>query len=169
MNHDSATIALKRILAIKDFCSEQKPVEFYIYFLKEYFRRASTWRHELKCDKASWPFFDIPSYIEPSVRADRLIVDEMLEYVRSFNLSDLYIENIFEWYLHWNVLKSLSLTEKFSSLESPYEPLIVMYECGVFLYPNHGAIGIPGGSVFKGTWTDYLDRPPLESPLPIEM
>lgn len=66
------------------------------------------------------------------------------------------------------MLKDLSLTEKFSSLESPYEPLIVMYEYGVYLYPDHGAIGIPEGAVFKGKWTDYLDKPPLESPLLID-
>jgi hypothetical protein len=168
MNHDLATKALNRLLAIENFCTEQSSVKFYSDFLREYFRRASIWRSQLKCEAASWPFFDIPFYVDPSIRANRLLVDEMLEYVRSFNLSDMYIENIFEWYLHWNVLKDLSLTEKFSSLESPYEPLIIMYENGVFLYPEHGAIGIPGGLVFRGKWTDHLDKPPLESPLLIE-
>jgi hypothetical protein len=154
--------SLKRIFQIK-WRANFSLVELHLSLMDEYFRRASLWREKINCED-KWPFFDIPLHIDSSIRAERQLIDDLQQHLSELELSDIFAVKICEWYLHWDALEHSSSIGKFNLLP-PYEPLIVMYEQGGLLFPEHNGLAISGAVVWPDEWIDYLDIKPFYSPL----
>jgi hypothetical protein len=154
--------SLERIFEIK-WHANFSLAELHLSLIEEYFRRASLWREKINCDN-KWPFFDISLHIDSSIRAERQSIDDLKQHLSELQLSDIFAVKICEWYLHWIALEHSYSLEKFNLLP-PYEPLIVMYEQGGLLFPEHNGLSISGAVVWPHKWLDYLDVQPFHSPL----
>jgi hypothetical protein len=160
--HNYTDMALNRIYAI-EWGTEKLEASVYMDLLDEYFRRASQWMQHINCDN-DWPFFDIPRYVDSTIRIEKKIVNDMRSYIVKQKGSDYFSLNICEFYLQWVMLNNSISLAKFN-LSPPYEPLIVMYEQGAFLCAENGGFGIKGGIIGVKNWRYYIDRPPLQSSL----
>jgi hypothetical protein len=156
--------ALDRIHAIK-WGDDKLSTDLYCELFNEYFRRAAQWRKLLNCTESAWPLFDIPFYIDSTIRVDEaIIINDLWNYPWQTKMPDPFVIKIYELYLHWVVLDNTISLKKFN-LAPPYEPLIVMYEQGIALAPENGGFAIPGGIVWARDSIYYLDKPPFESSL----
>lgn len=149
---DSLTVqkALERLQAIDWHSrqSEQRRVSNAM-LMREYLRREDMWRDELVdilTEKGRQDrFFDIPLFINPLIRAPQ----------DAINTLDNFRMNRFErpicaHYLHWAALENAGETSKFS-LPAPYEPIIMIFERGGWVYRESMFIQIsPGMALVLG-------------------
>ncbi|MEU8229145.1 hypothetical protein AB0C12_05995 [Actinoplanes sp. NPDC048967] len=125
--------------------------------LKEYFRRAARWAAAYDCD-TKVPFFDIALCVDPNVRADRGVIDELLESVRS---SGWNVRQVVPFILHW---AALSATPGFAyppGLEDPFEPLIRMFERDGGFHTENGEVNLEYKSVRMAGWRNRAGDPPM--------
>jgi hypothetical protein len=127
--------------------------------LKEYFRRAAQWAAAYDCDARS-PFFDIALCVNPNVRADQSVVDDLLETLKS---SGWNVRQLVPFILHW---AALSATPGFTyppQLEDPFEPLILMFERDGGFHTENGEVNLEYKSVRIAGWRKRADDPPTAS------
>lgn len=158
MNYqDPVTLTYQRLLAI-DWQPNDSDIASHITLMQEYLRRSSLWAEALNCTD-QWPFFDVANRIEPSARANSLIVDKLLNHLSQFKLPHR-IKKTCEWSLNWAIISNTEQVSKFI-LDAPYEPLLVMYEHGGRFTTEHGFVDIAGAGFPIGTWNNYVEMSPL--------
>ena len=98
--------------------------------LEEFIYRSALWKDNLEDygPREYLPFLNIPSYVNPFIRIDKDIWEDVHQYLSSSKIGPL-TQMTCECYLHWVALKVSGSLDKFD-LPAPYEPLIEMYEGG---------------------------------------
>lgn len=118
-------------------------LDWFVEKLREFFRRSALWRDKLENYGGEyWPFFDVAEHVNPSIRADKDIWQDINQHLLSLNIG-METRMTCEWHLHWVALKIYG-GEKFD-LPDPYEPLIEMYEAGSgIIYIDNIFVSIQG-------------------------
>ena len=100
--------------------------------MREYLRREDMWRDELAealiKRGGQDRFFDIPFFINPSIRAPQDVINTL----DNFRMN-IFERPIYACYLHWAALEDAGKTAKLD-LPAPYEPLIMIFERGGWIY-----------------------------------
>jgi hypothetical protein len=125
--------------------------------LKEYFRRAARWTAAYDCD-TKVPFFDIALCVDPNVRADQGVIDELLETVKS---SGWNVRQVVPFILHWAALSATPGFRYSPGLEDPFEPLIAMFERDGGFHTENGEVNLEYKSVRLAGWRKRADDPPM--------
>ncbi|MEP7288560.1 MAG: hypothetical protein ABI947_22640 [Chloroflexota bacterium] len=127
--------------------------------LHEYFRRTALWAKALVAT-AEWPIIDLALHIDPSIRAEKAILDrwrQHLDHTENDKRVPPEMEFILEAALHWASVEDKQLTGTFN-LPQPYEPIILMYERGGFFYRSHEGIDITAVTAISRRGWDAYDR-----------
>ncbi|WP_306203721.1 hypothetical protein [Actinoplanes sp. RD1] len=122
----------------------------------EYLRRAAQWSRAYGCDTPV-PFYDIAACVNPGVRADQHLIDEVLAQVRK---GGWHVKQVTPWILHWAALRPTLGDKLPHGLEDPFEPLLQMFERGGGFQTEHGFIEIDNVSVPMRGWLSRAERPP---------
>ena len=127
--------------------------------LKEYFRRAARWAAAYGCAEPM-PFFDIAACVDPAVRADPRVVDDVLKKVRAGGRG---VARVVPFILHWAALRATPGINPPSELEDPFEPLILLFERGGGFHTEKGEVNLEWKSVRMAGWRERADDPPMTS------
>jgi hypothetical protein len=141
-----------RLIAVdwRDRDDQTKPR---VLLMREFLRRSSLWNRELGSD--SWPFFDVASLIDPTVRAPEQTVAEV---VGTIPPQQPIIAHTCRWSLHFAAL--VDARAALPALPHPYTPLLRMYELGGgFLLDGTGFIQIDTGSIPMRRPDFWIDQP----------
>ncbi|MBU2667450.1 hypothetical protein KOI35_28455 [Actinoplanes bogorensis] len=123
--------------------------------LKEYFRRAALWAEAYGCD-SHVPFFDIAACVDPDVRADQDVVDDVVAKVSPGGRT---VVRIVPYILHWAALGARPDID----LPDPYEPLLLLFERDGGFHTEHGEVNLEYKSVRMAGWRDRAGDPPMVS------
>ncbi|GAA0489215.1 hypothetical protein Ade02nite_73400 [Paractinoplanes deccanensis] len=124
--------------------------------LKEYFRRAARWQRAYGCE-ASVPFYDIAACVDPGVRADPRVADEVIGKIGPGNRS---VPRVVPFILHWAALRATPGVELPGDLEDPFEPLVLLFERGGGFHTENGEVNLEYVAVRMAGWQDRADNPP---------
>ncbi|MBV1852020.1 hypothetical protein [Catellatospora tritici] len=91
--------------------------------MREHLRRAAWWLQRYPSDR--WPFPDLAAAINPAVRADPVLVDQ----VEEITGGEFVVRAVCLDALHWYTLRSLPGVV-LPDLPDPFEPLLVLLERG---------------------------------------
>jgi hypothetical protein len=125
--------------------------------LKEYFRRVARWAAAYDCD-TKVPFFDLALCVDPNVRADQGVVDELLETLKS---SGWNVRQVVPFILHWAALSATPGFTYPSGLEDPFEPLIDLFERDGGFHTENGEVNLEYKSIRLGGWRNRAGDPPM--------
>jgi hypothetical protein len=123
--------------------------------LKEYFRRVARWADAYGCESPV-PFFDLAACVDPGVRVDQRVVDDVLGRVEAGGRN---VARIVPYILRWAAL-SPGLPQ---GLEDPFEPLMVLFERGGGFHIENGEVDLEWKSVRMAGWRDRAEAPALVS------
>ena len=132
--------------------------------LKEFFRRAARWADAYGCD-AKVPFFDIAACVDPSVRADPALVDQVLARIAAGH-GGWNVKQVAPFVLHWAALSGSPGFSRPPGLEDPFEPLLLLFERGGGFHTENGEVNLEWKSVRMTGWRKRADDPPLPSLAP---
>jgi hypothetical protein len=119
----------------------------------EYLRRAACWAKEVDAT-GQWPFFDIATHIDPAIRADPELVNE-LEAALDAKVWFPPVRRTCLAALHWEALVATPGV-LLPNLPDPFEPLLLMYERGGGFIIQNGFIELPVTGVPRRTWQHHL-------------
>lgn len=111
---------------------------------QEYLRRAALWARALGAEDG-WPFFDIAAGVEPGVRADPALVEQLIGN-SGYALGHPTVRLVAEGALHWAALGDLP-RQRFADLDDPYEPMLVLFERGGGFITANGFVELDYGAV----------------------
>lgn len=132
-----------------------------IWLVREYYRRAALWAGALQCVEA-WPYFDVALKIEPSIRANQTIVGNVELFLENHVLLRHHtMKTPLLSALHWAALTEQRDVSSKNGLPEPYEPMLLAFDRGAFVYFHHGFVEVGGGAFSKGNWESYLKSEPL--------
>ncbi|WP_433828954.1 hypothetical protein ACQP2E_06535 [Actinoplanes sp. CA-015351] len=129
--------------------------------LKEYFRRAARWSAVYACD-APGPFFDIAACVDPAVRADQRVIDDLVEKL-AIGRGGWNVKQVAPFILHWTALRATPDFLLPEELEDPFEPLILLFERGGSFHTENGEVNLEWKSVSMRGWRKRADDPPMPS------
>ncbi len=110
-------------LASVDWDGDMERARSRVALMGEFLRRSALWADALGGSR--WPFFDVASLVDPSVRAD----DDLVARARGGTaLQDAVVADTVAWALHFAALRDAGVI--LPELPDPFEPLVVMYERG---------------------------------------
>lgn len=127
--------------------------------LKEYFRRAARWAAAYECD-TRMPFFDIAACVDPTVRADQDVLDELLGKVRRGGWD---VKHVMPFILHWAALRAAPGVDLPVDLEDPFEPLILLFERGGGFHTENGEVNLEYIAAPMRGWRSFAGKPPMPS------
>jgi hypothetical protein len=127
--------------------------------LKEYFRRAARWSNTYGCDTRT-PFFDIAACVDPEVRADQVVLDEVRKKVGRGGWD---VRHVTPFVLHWAALRAAPGINFPADLEDPFEPLILLFERDGGFHTENDEVNLEYLAVPLRTWRMFSDRPPMPS------
>lgn len=154
---DRTAEVLQRISEINWF-SDDSRTGSRVALLQEYLRRAAQWSQALRCTE-DWPFYDIAQKVNPAVRADEGLVEQLridLSAAPTWGL----IRQTCEWALHWAGLSSFPEIT-LPDLADPFEPLLCMYERGGDFTTEHGFFQVDLAMVPRKSRAEYAVSEPL--------
>ncbi|MFD4536708.1 hypothetical protein ACFWNL_28480 [Kitasatospora sp. NPDC058397] len=124
-----------------------------ISLMREFLWRSALWAHQLGSD--AWPFFDVAALIDPSVRADPDLVEQVS---KSCALQYPAVQQACVGALHFAALQGASKVP--FQLPNPFEPIVSLFENGGgFTLDGTGMIDIDiDASMSKGKMEDWLGR-----------
>lgn len=156
INHDEVDQVIGRITTV-DWQLEPQKAESHLHLTLEYFRRTALWANALECTN-EWPFFDVAKHVSPSERVSLEQVERIRRHLEQFAIGFL-LRGILEWSLHWAKVKNTTVAKL--GFPDPYEPMLIVYERGGTIYPEHGhQIDISRRKGFlKRTWDYYIEKP----------
>ncbi|MFJ3215832.1 hypothetical protein ACIPLC_07935 [Kitasatospora sp. NPDC086801] len=123
-----------------------------ISLMREFLRRSALWAHQL--ESGAWPFFDVAALIDPSVRADPGLVEQVS---KSCALQHPAVQQTCVGALHFAALQETS--ESPFQLPNPFEPIVSLFENGGgFALDGTGMIDIDiDASMSKGRLEGRLE------------
>ena len=109
--------------------------------MREYLRRSAWWAQA--GNGAEWPFYDIASTVDPSVRADPAVVQRVLAHLDR-SRQGVLVQRAAEAALHFAALRESGrpLPAVPASAADPFEPLVAMFERG-------GGFRLGGGTLIE--------------------
>ncbi|TDQ52272.1 hypothetical protein [Actinorugispora endophytica] len=141
---------------------EQRPSQAAL--MREYLRRSAWWAKRF--DAEGWPFFDIASWVDPSVRADPGQVRRLQEGLPDWVY--LTVRHTCVWALHFRALQESGAD--LPDLPDPFAPLLLMFERGSgFTVDGTGFIEVDFRSIRKGRRNDHLVKEPKAPLDPAEL
>ncbi|MEU4564348.1 hypothetical protein AB0F72_38700 [Actinoplanes sp. NPDC023936] len=132
--------------------------------VKEYFRRAARWSAAYECD-ARGPFFDIAACVDPTIRADQQVVDEVVEKI-ALGGGGWNVKQLTPFILHWAALRATPGIVWSPELEDPFEPLILLFERGGAFHTENGEVNLEWKSVSMAGWRKRATDAPMPSLAP---
>ncbi|MBD0690754.1 hypothetical protein [Streptomyces sp. CBMA123] len=147
----NSTHALADRLTKVDWDPAETDPRLRISLMKEFLRRSALWAHQLGSDR--WPFFDVAVLIDPSVRADPDLVEQVSE---SCALQSTAVQQSCVGALHFAALQESGHVTL--QLPDPFEPIVSLFENGGgFTLDGTGMIDIdPAVSMSRGKLADWL-------------
>jgi hypothetical protein len=133
--------------------------------LDEYFRRAAQWAGAYECDTRV-PFFDIAACVDPNVRADQRVVDEVVTKVKRGGWD---VKHVTPFILHWAALRAAWTGDLPSRLDDPFEPLVLLFERDGGFLTRNGEVDLEYLSIPMGKWRTFADRAPMTSFAPEDL
>ncbi|BCJ77794.1 hypothetical protein CS0771_73380 [Catellatospora sp. IY07-71] len=131
--------------------------------VSEYLRRAALWARALDCPEL-WAWFDVAHEIDPAVRADAALVEQVNEGISKGGGSP-FEKRMAEYALHFAALPDVP-----HDLPDPYEPLIAAWERGGSLRRENGLVYVGGTmGVPVRTLADNYSPVPVASAEPLAM
>ncbi|GIF98459.1 hypothetical protein [Catellatospora citrea] len=123
--------------------------------MQEHLRRAAWWAQRFPSGK--WPFPDLAEAVDPTVRADDTLVEEVedLTAFASFVDGAAAVDA-----LHWYALRAVPGVV-LPDLPDPYEPLLVFFERGGGFTMISGYLDVDGSLVPRGDVADHLIETPV--------
>ena len=131
----------------------------------EYFRRAAQWAEAYQCDTRV-PFFDIAACVNPAVRADQQVVDQVLAEVGKGGWN---VKQVTPLILHWAALRPTLGDELPQGLDDPFEPLMLLFERDGGFHTENGSVELEYASVPMRDWRARAARPPMASFEPADL
>jgi hypothetical protein len=128
--------------------------------LREYFRRVARWADAFGCDTRT-PFFDLALCVNPNVRADQAVVDDVLRAVADGTRNA--ITRVAPFILHWAALRAEPGVAIPPELEDPFEPLILLFERGGGFHTENGEVNLEYLSAPMRGWRDRANAAPMPS------
>ncbi|GIF26119.1 hypothetical protein BJ973_003389 [Actinoplanes tereljensis] len=125
--------------------------------LKEYFRRVARWAQFYGCE-AQTPFFDIAACVDPNVRADPEILDDLLTTVSPGGWDITHVTPLI---LHWAALRATPGIEFPADLEDPFEPLVQLFERGGGFHTENGEVNLEYIAAPMHRWLGFAAKPPM--------
>ncbi|MFE5583705.1 hypothetical protein [Kitasatospora sp. NPDC056531] len=149
----TSTRALADRLTNVDWDPAETDPRLRISLMKEFLRRSALWAHQLGSDR--WPFFDVAALIDPSVRADPDLVEQVS---KSCELQSTAVQQSCVGALHFAALQESGRPTP--QLPDPYEPIVSLFENGGgFTLDGTGMIDIDiTVSMSRGNLADWLQR-----------
>ncbi|GAA0479058.1 hypothetical protein Aca07nite_68340 [Actinoplanes capillaceus] len=126
--------------------------------LHEYFRRAAQWATTYECDTPV-PFFDIAACVDPKVRADPQVIDDLLDEVDG----GWDVDHVIPFVLHWAALLATPGIDLPADLEDPFEPLILLFERDGGFHTENGEVNLEYRSVPMRGWRGRAGNPAMPS------
>ncbi|MFG3225395.1 hypothetical protein ACGF07_11545 [Kitasatospora sp. NPDC048194] len=150
----NVTQTLADRLTSVDWNPAQTDPRLRISLMKEFLRRSALWAYQLGSDR--WPIFDVAALIDPSVRADPELVDQVS---KSCATQSTAVQQSCVGALHFAALRESG--RAIPRLPDPYEPIVVLFENGGgFALDGTGMIDVDVTvSMSRGKLADWLDRP----------
>jgi hypothetical protein len=127
-----------------------------VHLMKEYLRRAAWWADATNSDW--YPFFDIAAAVDPTVRADGAVV-EQVSVKLSRSHQDLMVTRACVNALHFAAVLDAGVPLP-DAPELPYEPLLMMFERGEGFRQETGFLDVDTVGVRIGKLEDNLRAEP---------
>lgn len=121
--------------------------------LKEYLRRVAQWAKAYDCDTRT-PFFDLAACVDPGVRADPRVLDDLLQKAGAGGWD---VEHVTPFILHWAALRPTLPP----GLEDPFEPLVLLFERDGGFHTENGEVNLEWRSVRLAHWRNRAGDPPI--------
>ncbi len=126
-----------------------------VNLMREYLRRSARWSEEIG---SLWPFDDFARRVDPDVRADQKIVEEMEESLPTLVFP--MVVRTCSWSLHFEALRDAEI--QIPDLPDPFEPLLLMYERGnSFSMEGTGYVEVGTTAIPKWSKDEYLSSEPF--------
>ncbi|WP_051836439.1 hypothetical protein [Streptomyces sp. NRRL WC-3742] len=127
--------------------------------MEEYFRRAALWL-DAYGEPQMWPFFDLAEIVDPSVRVDPVLIEDIELFIDDACGSS-YAMDSGAAAVQWAALTSAPGVQ-LPPLPDPFEPLLRLYERGgaSFQFAN-GFIDFGMIMVPRGRWRGHLALDPV--------
>ncbi|WP_437112455.1 hypothetical protein [Streptomyces cinnamoneus] len=137
MQAGSAESMMNRLTAINwtDYAAGDRHAVSRTLLMREFLRRAALWVEYLG-GSDRWPFIDIAERVDPSVRADEQLIEQLDEFM-SDHVPEYNARRACRAAVHWEMLREHTQVG-LPDLEDPYEPLIVLYERGGVFFVENG-------------------------------
>ncbi|WP_229071623.1 hypothetical protein [Actinoplanes sp. DH11] len=132
--------------------------------LEEYFRRMALWTAAYGCATHT-PFYDLAQCIDPAVRADQVVVDEVMQAIEAAD-AGWDVEDVTPFILHWAALRATPEADLPEGLEDPFEPLLLLFERDGAFHSAKGFVNFENLSVVMLKWRARASRPPLADLIP---
>jgi hypothetical protein len=151
---------VNRLTAINwtDYATGDKNAASRTLLMREFLRRAALWVDFLGGTER-WPFFDMAERVDPSVRADRSLIERLDEFADE-NIPEFIARRMCRATVHWAELQE-STQVRLPDLPNPYEPLVVLYERGGVFFVENGVADFELRRVPLRTWQANLAPEPI--------
>lgn len=128
-----------------------------VRLMSEFLRRSAWWAHRLNAT-SSWPFFDIAQFAAPDVHVPDDLA-ERLEGLISAGIGWPAVGTCCRASLHWAAVLDAGAPP--SSLEDPFEPLMLFFDRGGGFTIETGFVEVGAGAVRLRTWQEHLKPEPV--------
>lgn len=126
--------------------------------LREYFRRTAQWALAYDCDTRV-PFFDIAACVDPAVRADPQVIDDLLDEVDG----GWDVDQVIPFILHWAALRATPAIDVPAGLADPFEPLLLLFERDGGFHTENGEVNLEYLAVPMRGWRESAGNAPMLS------
>ncbi|MET8183176.1 hypothetical protein [Streptomyces sp. NPDC005336] len=160
MHNGLADALVKRMLAVAwtDWDTADHHAVSRSRLMREYLRRSALWAQALGGADA-WPIFDIAARVDPSVRADAKLVEQLEGFLED-HVPGLATRAACLAALHWAALRETLYTPP-TDLDDPFDPLLMLFERGGGFFIDKGVIDFLFVRVRVGKWQDHVSTEPV--------
>jgi hypothetical protein len=157
MKPDEAVAAMAARLAAVDWERRGDKSWSKAALLREYFRRVARIGTAYGCESPV-PFFDLAACVDPSVRADQGVIDDLLSNIKKGGRNGTQVA---PFILHWTALQATPGHDLPPGLEDPFEPLILMFERGGGFHTENGEVNLEWLAVPMAGWRKRAEKSPI--------
>ncbi|WP_229071625.1 hypothetical protein [Actinoplanes sp. DH11] len=129
--------------------------------MQEYFRRMALWTAAYGCATHT-PFYDLAQCIDPAVRADPAVVDEVVQAIKAASTMSRDVTDVTPFILHWAALRATPEADLPEDLDDPFEPLLLLFERDGGFHIEKGFVELEYVAVPMFKWREKAGRPPAD-------